>query len=197
MNVYFSMTSRTHDIFAFASLVTVAAYYPPASLNLATMITSLVGGVVGSLLPDIDQESNRLWDLLPAGQFLGGVLKNVFLAHRTISHSLIGVFAVYKFLGWVLPKLLNPGWINIQIVLASIMIGFLSHLLIDSLTEEGLPLFFPLKLKVGFPPVRPWRIKTGKWFEKFVVFPAIIVYIVWFVGKNQTRIADILKLAIK
>lgn len=187
------MTSRTHDLFAFASLITVATYSPPASMNLVTVIVASIGSVVGSLLPDIDQASNRLWDLLPGGDFLGRVLKNLFLSHRTISHSLLGVFLFYKILGWILPKLLNPGFLNVSLVFDALLIGYLSHLLLDSFTEEGLPLFFPLKWKIGFPPIKSWRIKTGKWFEKFVVFPGIIAYIVWFVAKNQEKLTAILK----
>ncbi len=72
------MTSRTHDIFAFASLITVAANYPPLTLNAATLVTSLIGSVIGSLLPDIDQATNRLWDLLPAGNSLGKVFRKLY-----------------------------------------------------------------------------------------------------------------------
>lgn len=191
------MTSRTHDIFAFASLITVAANYPPLTLNAATLVTSSVGSVIGSLLPDIDQASNRLWDLLPGGDFLGRLLKKLFLHHRTISHSLLGIYLVSKILSWVLPKLLNQNFINIKIVFYAIMIGYLSHLLLDFFTEGGIPLFFPLKFKVGFPPISSWRIKTGKWFEKFVIFPGIVVYIIWFVGNNQSKIMEILRLVVE
>lgn len=191
------MTSRTHDIFAFASLITVAANYPPLTLNAATLITSSVGSVIGSLLPDIDQASNRLWDLLPAGHVFGRLLKKLFLHHRTISHSLLGIFLVDKILNWVLPKVLNPNFINVQIVFWALMIGYLSHLLLDFFTEEGIPLLFPLKIMVGFPPIPSWRIKTGKWFEKFVVFPLIIFYLVWFVGNNSGKIVEILRLVVR
>ncbi|HUW22116.1 MAG TPA: metal-dependent hydrolase [Candidatus Bathyarchaeia archaeon] len=191
------MTARTHDVFAFASLVTVGTFFPPVSLNLTTIIVSSIGSVIGSLLPDIDQASNRLWDLLPGGDFIGRFLKNIFLSHRTISHSIIGTFLTYKFLGLTLPLFLNPNFIDIQVVYLSIMVGFISHLLLDSFTEGGLPLFFPLKLKIGFPPIASWRIKTGKWFEKYVVFPGIIVYILFFVGKYQEAIVSILRLAVK
>ncbi len=191
------MTSRTHDVFAVASLITVATYYPPPSINLITLITSSIGCIVGALLPDIDQETNRLWDLIPAGHLIGDVLGKLFLAHRTLSHSVLGVFIVYKLLGLLLPKLFNSTFINVQILFASIMIGYLSHLLADALTEEGLPLFFPIKWKIGFPPIKPWRIKTGGWFEKFVVFPSVIAYIVWFVSVNQDKIFNNIKLIIK
>ncbi|MBU2592436.1 metal-dependent hydrolase [Patescibacteria group bacterium] len=191
------MTARTHDFFAFASLITVASYYPPLVLNITTLIVSLIGNVIGALLPDIDQASNRLWDLLPGGDYLGKVLKNIFLSHRTISHSLLGIFLLSKILGWLTPKILNPSLIDVQIVNWSIIIGSVSHLIADAFTEEGLPLFFPFKLKIGFPPVASWRIKTGKWFEEFVIFPGIVLYIFWFVINHQEKILRVFRLAVQ
>lgn len=188
------MTSRTHDVFAFSSLMTVSAYYPPSLLNTATLAVSLIGNIVGSLLPDIDQASNRLWDLLPAGNSLGRVFRKLFLSHRTISHSLLGIFLVYKLLWWVIPKIFNPNNLNSTIIIYSIMIGFISHLVLDLFTEEGLPLFFPIKWKIGFPPISSWRITTGKWFEKLVVFPGIIAYSFWFAFHNQEKLLGIIKL---
>jgi len=191
------MTSRTHDIFAFASLIVAAVYLPPEKINPITGIIGSIGSIVGALLPDIDQASNRLWDLVPGGDFIGSFLRKIFIAHRTLSHSLLGISLVYGILGFILPRLLNAGEIDISIVKSAIMIGYLSHLVLDSFTQEGLPLLFPLKLKFGFPPFAKLRVKTGSWVEKFVVFPAILVFIVWFVGNNQSRIADILKTAVK
>lgn len=191
------MTSRTHDVFALASLITVAVYYPPSSLNVITLVTSSVGCIVGSLLPDIDQASNRLWDLIPVGHFVGKIFTKLFLAHRTLSHSLLGIFLINKALWWVLFKLFNPSFIDVKIVYSSIMIGYLSHLLADAFTEEGLPLLFPIKWKVGFPPIKQWRIETGKWFEKLIVFPGILAYIFWFVINNQGKMIDVLRLTTK
>lgn len=135
--------------------------------------------------------------MLPAGNFVGKIFRKLFIAHRTLSHSFLGVFLVHKLLWWLLPKLLNPDSINIELIYYAIIIGFVSHLALDFFTEEGLPLLFPIKLKFGFPPFKHWRIETGKWFEKFVVFPGIIVYIIWFVGVNQERLIRILKLVVK
>jgi len=92
------MTARTHDAFAFASLVTVAVYYPPESLNLLTLFAAIVGNNIGALMPDMDSAANRLWDLLPAGNFLGRIFKRIFYKHRTLSHSLLGLFIIYKVL---------------------------------------------------------------------------------------------------
>jgi len=191
------MTSKTHDLFAFASLVTLAVYYPPSSLNTTTLAAASIGSVVGSLLPDIDQASNRLWDLLPAGNFLGRIFKKLLLGHRTISHSLLGIYLASEFLHWLLPRIFNANFLNLEIIYWSIMIGFVSHLLLDFFTEEGVPLLFPLKWKFGFPPIRQWRIETGKWFEKWVVFPLIVVYLFWFTINNKSVLLSLIKLVIK
>jgi len=191
------MTSRTHDLFAFTFLITVAVNSPPASLNATTLVVASVGCVIGSLLPDIDQASNRLWDLLPAGNFLGRIFRKLFLAHRTLSHSLLGIFLVSNLLRWLLPRILNANFLNLEIIFWSIMIGFVSHIFLDSFTEEGVPLFFPINLKIGFPPISSWRIKTGKGFEKFVVFPGIVVYLLFFTLQNQLVLISLIKLIVK
>ena len=187
------MTSRTHDAFAFASLVTVATFFPPESLKLTTLVVSVIAADIGALLPDIDQAGNRLWEMLPSGHNLGRIFRRIFYKHRTLTHSLIGVLGIYKLLEWLLPKFLNSGFIDINIVIASIMIGYLSHLLADSLTEEGLPLLFPINISFGIPPIRKMRIKTGRWFENFVVYPAVWIYLVWFITENKDILLKIFR----
>lgn len=188
------MTGRTHDIIAFASLVTVAAYYPPGELNVATATACVVGNVVGALAPDIDQATNKLWDLLPGGDYIGKVFHRLFLGHRTLTHSLLGVYLMHLLLQFILPRILNPSYIIWHTVYVSMMIGFVSHLAGDSFTKDGLPLLFPLKLKVGFPPIEAFRITTGKWIENLIVFPGTIAYIFWFVGVNQDRLLSLFRL---
>jgi inner membrane protein len=187
------MTARTHDAFAFAALITVAAYYPPSTLNLTTAVTAIVANIVGCLIPDMDQASNRLWDLLPAGDHMGRIFRRVFLKHRTLSHSFLGMFIIYTLLINILPKLLNPNFVDINIVTAAMMIGYMSHLIADSLTKDGLPLFWPLKWDVGFPPFSFLRITTGSWMENFVALPAVAGYVFWFIGSHQEVFLQIIK----
>jgi membrane-bound metal-dependent hydrolase YbcI (DUF457 family) len=74
------------------------------------------------------------------------------------------------------------------------MIGFISHLLADSITEEGVPLLFPISFKFGFPPIKSWRIVTGKWFENLVIFPSLAAYLFIFVFYHRTELTNIIKL---
>jgi inner membrane protein len=186
------MTNRTHDAIAFASLSTIAAIYPPENLNLLTLVGSVVACDIGAMLPDIDDAGNKLWDLLPQGKSVAKILRRIFYKHRTLTHSLFGLFGVYKFFQWLLPKFLNPNFVNPNIIIVSLMIGYISHLIGDALTKEGLPLLFPLKISFGFPPVKKMRVRTGKWFENFVVFPSVWVYLLWFISSNQGRFLQIL-----
>lgn len=137
-------------------------FFQPESLNLATLLVSIVGANIGTLIPDMDEAGNRLWDLLPAGDNVGKILRIVFYKHRTVTHSIIGGVAIYKILGWILVRSLNTDFLDEGIILTSIMIGYFSHLLADAFTEEGIPLLFPLKINFGIPPIKKWRIKTGK-----------------------------------
>lgn len=188
------MTARTHDGIAFASLVTVATVFPPSSLNLMTLIASLIGCVIGALIPDLDQAGNRLWDLLPAGDEIGKIFRRVFYKHRTITHSLLGVFLLFNLLEWLLPKFLNSTFIDPQLVFVSIMVGYLSHLVADAFTKEGLPLFFPLPFEIGFPPIQALRMTTDSWVETYLVQPVIAVYLIWFIATHQSQVLEVLKL---
>jgi len=187
------MTSRTHDAIAFASLVTIAAFVPVPPMSILTALCVIVATDIGAAIPDMDTAGNRLWEMLPQGAKVGKVLRNIFYKHRTFTHSLIGVFTMYKFFEWLLPKFLNSAFIDPTLIHMCIMIGIISHILADSFTEEGVPLFFPLRFTFGLPPIRSWRIKTGKWFESFVVYPGVWIYLVWFVYTHEQVYLHILR----
>lgn len=172
------MTSKTHNIGAVAALLTVYAILDQPNLNLVTVLLALIATVFGSMLPDIDQSSNRLWSMLPVGNVLGKMLRRIFLGHRTLSHSLVGLIVLFQINSWISPQIFNESIINIQVVTTALLTGYISHLVLDGLTEEGLPLLFPFKINFGFPPIKWMRIKTGKWFENWVVFPIIFVFLI-------------------
>jgi inner membrane protein len=187
------MLSRTHDLIGFASLVTVGAFFAPDNMNGYTVAACVVGNVVGSLIPDMDSAGNRLWDLLPAGNFVGKVFRRVFYRHRTLSHSILGGFLVYKGLMWLLPKLFNPAYVDYNLVFISIAIGFVAHLIADMLTKDGIPLLFPFKWYFGIPPLSFLRIRTGGWIENFIVFPGVVVYIIYFVVRFRVELLHTLQ----
>jgi inner membrane protein len=187
------MTGRTHDLIAFGALLTGASIYPPTNLNLFTAVGCFIGSTIGALIPDMDQASNRLWDLLPAGNFVGRIFRRVMIGHRTISHSILGVYLIYKGLFFLLPRILNSSYVDINLIVYSLMIGVVSHLFADAFTKEGIPLFFPLKVKVGIPPIKSLRITTGEFFENFLVFPGTVAYIFWTIYIKKEVFVEILQ----
>lgn len=188
------MTARTHNAISFASLVTLAAYNPPSSLNLITFIGGIIASDIGALVPDIDDAGNKLWEFLPQGHFWGRIFRRVFYKHRTITHSILGVVLAYNGFDWLLAKTLNPAFVDPKIILSCLMIGYISHLVADAFTKEGLPLFFPLPVNIGIPPFSSLRITTGGLIEKLVVFPSVFIYLFWFIRGNQEKLLGILKL---
>lgn len=188
------MVARTHNIIAFTSLVTVAILYPPISLNVLTLLASIIGNIIGGLSPDLDQASDKLWNLVPGGSAVGGILRRVFLGHRNLSHSLLGLYLYYQLIKFVLPRIFNSNYLQVNLIIAATMIGFISHLVADSVTTEGLPLFFPIKLKIGFPPFQALRIKTGSWVENFLVFPGVLIFLAWFGYQHRETLVSIINL---
>lgn len=59
------------------------------------------------------------------------------------------------------------------------MVGYISHLLMDTVTKEGVPWLFPIPIKFGIPPFKAFRIKTGGLIEKAVIFPGLLLFNVW------------------
>jgi inner membrane protein len=170
------MVGRTHDLAAFTALSVAAVSLPLPHISLSTILVAVVVGQLGGLAPDIDEPTAPLWHLLPAGGFLSVVLRQMLGGHRFISHSLIGMF-IFGFLGHMLGVVLQPSFpsLDMSVVWCAFMLGVASHLFMDGLTKQGIPLFLPLPLKVAFPPLVALRVTTGSWVERVVVFPALVL----------------------
>lgn len=187
------MTYKTH--LSFGILFSSYYFLIFKQLSLSPVLAGILFFVtlLGASVPDLDTPTGGLWEKVPAGSFIGRLVHPVFIGgHRHLSHSFIGL-GIFT---WLFSLLLN--WIGafvpfIQItsyfILISFVLGYISHLFADSLTEEGVPLLFPIDYHFGIPP-NPFekvRIKTGQWFENLVIYPivniAVIVIMVNFFRK--------------
>ena len=188
------MTARTHDLAAFTGLVAVIAYLPLPAINLSTLLLGLLLNQIGGIVPDIDQPAAPLWRNLPIGRFIGKIVGGSLGGHRFVSHSLLGValfgFVLRVVLGYLTPVL---GHANTGYLWWAFMIGMVSHLIMDTLTKDGVPWLLPWGFKFGFPPLRRLRIHTGSWVELFVVFPLLIGINVWLVGSHHTTFSHLLQ----
>lgn len=184
------MTGRTHDLAAFTALTATVAYFPLQEMTLATAIVAFTANMLGGLAPDIDQTTSSVWEKFRFGRILSNVISPLFGRHRFISHSVIGIvlFSIgTKFLLGIIGTVLL---VDMNIVWLAFMIGFISHLLADMLTRDGIPLLFPLPFKFGIPPIRGLRVKTGGFVEKSIIFPGLVLLNMYIFYMNYEKFLE-------
>ncbi|GAC1386534.1 MAG: hypothetical protein NVS1B7_4380 [Candidatus Saccharimonadales bacterium] len=170
------MTARTHDLAAITALGFIVILRPLPVVSLATVIISVFANLVGGITPDIDQPTAPFWRNLPVGKYVGKLFDKLLGGHRFITHSILGVVIFGLAVHWLL-IFLHPIMTSVDrhYVWWAFMIGMLSHLVMDTLTKEGVPWLLPFPYKFGFPPIKSLRITTGKTVETWFVFPALLV----------------------
>ncbi|MCA9327106.1 metal-dependent hydrolase [Candidatus Saccharibacteria bacterium] len=188
------MTARTHDVAALAALTVWIIAAPPESITVATGLTAVLANQLGGIAPDIDQPTAPFWRNLPVGRYLGKVFGALVGGHRFFSHSLFG-FAVFSGAALLLLQFFQPimPHIDIQFVWVAFMLGMFSHLVMDTLTKEGVPWLLPIPHKFGFPPIRAWRVTTGKKMENLVVLPALVVLTMWLCAAHYDVLTQIVQ----
>lgn len=169
------MIGRTHDLAAFTFLNLTLISGPLPHLTLATAVVALGANMIGAVAPDADQPTGELWKKLPAGSLLGKIFHPFIGSHRHLSHSILGLFIVAFLLNLFLEKIKNIFLVDMNIIWWSFMIGYFSHLVMDSFTTEGVPWLLPIPFKFGIPPFSFLRMKTGGFLEKFTVFPGLLL----------------------
>lgn len=171
-------------------MVIVMSPLPP--LSLATIIAALFANQLGGVAPDIDQPTAPLWRNLPIGGLFGKFFGRMLGGHRFLTHSLIGAALLASLVHWFL-AVLQPIIPNVQIDIVwwAFVIGMASHLIMDSFTKEGVPWLLPIPIKFGFPPLRRFRITTGKIVEKFIVLPVLAIILVTLIVLYYPQLLDL------
>ena len=174
------MTARTHDLAAITALGVVALVVPLQSLTLSTALVAVLANQIGGIVPDIDQPTAPLWRNLPEGHLFGKVFGRLLGGHRFLSHSILGA-ALFGLLARLLLNFLHPVMphVSTTVVWYAFLIGIASHLIMDSLTKEGVPWLLPVPIKFGFPPLKRLRVTTGKFAETLLVFPGLLALDIW------------------
>lgn len=188
------MTGRTHEIAAFSGIVLAVALMPSApTVSLGTLVACLLANQLGGIAPDIDQPTAPFWRNLPIGGFFGRVITKLLGGHRFLTHSIVGMFLM----SWLLKLLLvfiHPIFptLDMGYIWWAFMIGMFSHLVMDSLTKEGVPWLLPVPIKFGMPPAKALRITTGEFVENYFVFPGLVLANLVFVALNYSEVVNFL-----
>ncbi|NEZ61035.1 metal-dependent hydrolase [Adonisia turfae] len=146
------MMARNHIPFAMSCwwLVAIGAELP---IEAQGTMTAAVGG----MLPDLDHPGSALGRRLK----LISLPLSAVVGHRGVTHSLLAVVALIGVLVTVatVPVYSHLGWL-----ITPLTIGYLSHILGDSLTPSGVPLFWPRKTTYSMN-----LFKTRSWQETLFV----------------------------
>jgi inner membrane protein len=188
------MTARTHDLAALTALLVLVLVNMPDGLRLSTLLLAVFANQLGGVAPDIDQPTAPLWRNLPEGHFFGKIFHRLAGGHRFLSHSLLG-FALFAWFSDLVLHFLHPVMphVDIQLVWYAFLIGYLSHLLMDSFTKEGVPWLLPIPIKFGLPPVKRLRVTTGHMAERFIILPAFIVFDIWLCASYYSQFVSLLR----
>jgi inner membrane protein len=188
------MTARTHDLAAATALAVLLLVDTPEPLRLSTLLVAILANQLGGIAPDIDQPTAPFWRNLPVSRFAGRIFAKLAGGHRFLSHSLIGV-ALFGFGAKMLLTFLHPimPHVDTEFVWIAFMSGYVSHLVMDSFTKEGVPWLLPIPFKFGFPPLRAFRITTGKWGETVFMFPLLLGVDIWLCMSHYGEFASLLR----
>lgn len=124
---------------------------------------ALAAGIAGTaaLLPDIDSPRSYVGSRVPAS-----VAVKLVAGHRGVFHSLLAA-ALFGLALFLYLRFKAPAYTFLAFPFAA---GYISHLLLDALTPEGVPFFWPFKLRFGLP-----LVGTGGFIERWVVVPALAI----------------------
>lgn len=126
-------TGKTHVIGGLMAGVITANY-----LDIGTGYA--IVAAVGSLFPDIDTPASKIGRNIPIFSFL----LNLIFGHRGLWHSILASVFFYVLLNNYFP----------YYIAVLFCIGYLSHLILDMFTPEGVPLLFPVLKRFSIPIVR-------------------------------------------
>ena len=145
------MTSPNHIVGGIAITGISLSFW---DINIFQKPSFLVVAIFASLLPDIDHTKSIIGKIFfPIAKHLD---KN--FGHRTITHSLTflvpSVFVV---------AFIERGLVSTDLTYTYVyFFGVLSHLILDMLTVQGIPLFYPFMRNPCVIPANPsYRIRSG------------------------------------
>lgn len=146
------MTGKTHIVGGVASGMALASVTP---LDPTTLVFA---GAVGGLLPDICHGGSKIGRKFP---ILSKIINTIF-GHRTFTHSLLFLLLV-----WIVLEMLIP----IDAIKVGVLVGMISHLILDAATKNGIKLLYPLQVTVRFPVTT----RTGGAVEYIVLFALTLI----------------------
>lgn len=149
----------------------IASFYAGANVFSRLFMIALfcIATTIGALLPDIDAPGSLLGRFFP---FLSRFIAKMF-KHRTLTHSLLSILLFVFLLSQ--SHRLDYGEDFYALIVLGLMVGHISHILLDLLTPQGVLLFYPFPWKISIG-----RIKTGAFGERMFNHAILLGTVLYF-----------------
>jgi inner membrane protein len=153
------MTAPNHVV---GGLVFTGIFAAFTDVNILEKPEYIAITVLASLIPDIDHTKSTVGKIVfPLAKII-----NQRYGHRTITHTLLALFLTTLAVG-----LIEKGF-NLDENYSKLwLFGFLSHLIFDMMTVQGVPLFYPFAKNPCVLPANPeTRFRTGNLRTETMIF---------------------------
>lgn len=170
------MLGTTHQLSALLAAFWALTLHP-VSIGPRLGAMAIIAVMVGALTPDLDHPTANLWRRLLGGRAIGHIFDTFSGGHRHMTHSIIGIGIIGWALYWVATHVVHPMYVMPATTLWwAFMIGYISHPVADTFTDQGVPWLWPLKILVKIPPgSRAIRVTTGSLTERLMVRGGLII----------------------
>ncbi len=144
------MTSPNHII---GGIVITGLFGSFMNMNILASPWYIATTIIASLLPDIDHTKSIIGKIfLPFSRYL-----NRRYGHRTITHSLMMLIGLSLFLAY-----LEATFLHTSTYSKIFFLSYFSHLILDMMTVQGVPLLYPFLRNPCVMPGNPdMRFRTG------------------------------------
>lgn len=135
----------------------------------------LAGALVGGLLPDLDKKNSKIGNKMK----IASAVISATTKHRGVTHAPLIHLLMYAVLATASVVMLT-GLISAVVLsfLTGCLVGALSHVVLDAVTVQGVPLLYPIsKQKYSF-----CKIRTGRREE--LVVRVLLLVVTLFAGLN-------------
>ncbi len=170
------MTGTTHQLVALLAAFWILTIYP-VSLGPILAVIAIFAVMIGAVTPDLDHPATNILKRTIGGKLVHRLFTAFSGGHRHFTHGLLGIFAIAFLLHWIIYQFIQPTFHpQAFILLFAFMIGYISHPIADTLTDQGVPWLWPIAWNIKVPPgPEELRVTTESFAETILLRGALLI----------------------